>query len=110
MKVRFRAGGTELEVEGKDSKDCFTQLSAALDVFGNHTCGACGSTSVIPVVRENQGNTYYELRCQHCRARLQFGQQKKDGSLYPRRKGKDGQWLEGDGWVKYKPNEAAEVF
>lgn len=110
MKVRFRAGTSEVEVEGKDTKDCFTQLASAIEVFGNGECGSCGSTNITPVVRENQGNTYYELRCQNCRARLAFGQQKKDGALYPRRKGKEGEWLDGNGWVKWKPNESIEAF
>lgn len=106
MKVSYKAGSTVVEVEGKDSKDCFTQIASAMDVFSHAHCGACGSTEISPVVREYEGNHYYELRCGACRACLSFGQKRVDGSLYPRRKDKSGQWLDNNGWVKWQSKPA----
>lgn len=110
MKVVYQVGSTTVEVEGKDAKECFTQLSAALEVFRHTQCGACGSTEVVPQVRERDGNHYYELRCTACRAELGFGQKKADGSLYPRRKDKNGQWLDNNGWTRWQPANNAEPF
>ena len=105
MKVRFRTDKTEIEVEGKDTKDCFTQLAGAVEVFGNTTCGACDSTNTVPVVRENGGNHYYEVRCRDCGASLSFGQRRQDGALFPRLKDKDGNYLNHNGWTKYRKEE-----
>ena len=38
-----------------------------------------------------------------CGAVLGFGQHKKGGTLFPKRKDADGNWLENRGWYKYKP-------
>lgn len=109
MKVQYRVGNAAVEVDGKDVKDVFGQLSGAVEVFGNAACGACGGTSVVPNVREVQGNTYYEMRCTQCGASLAFGQRKADGVLYPKRKDKDGQWLDNNGWIKFRKREAEDV-
>jgi hypothetical protein len=101
MQVQYKIGNAVVEVEGKDVKDVFGQLSGAVEVFGNANCGCCRSTAVVPNVRENQGNTYYEMRCTQCGATLGFGQRKADGALYPRRKDKNGEYLENGGWVKF---------
>jgi hypothetical protein len=111
MKVRYRLANAEIEVDGKDTKDAFTQLSGAVEVFGQSQCGACGGKDVVPVCREVQGNNFFELRCLKCGATLAFGQRKQDGALYPRRKDKDGEYLDNFGWVKFqKRGDAAEPF
>lgn len=108
MKVQYRVGNAVVEVDGKDTKDVFSQLSGAVEVFGNSVCGACGSKEVVPNVRENQGNTYYEMRCTNCGACLAFGQRKADGALYPKRKDhKTGQWYEHNGWLKFSKRAEA---
>lgn len=109
MKVQYRVGNAVVEVDGKDVKDVFSQLSGAVEVFGNAGCGACGGTTVVPNVREVQGNTYYEMRCTQCGASLAFGQRKADGALYPKRKDKDGQWLDNGGWVKFRKRETEDT-
>ena len=107
MKVRMSSadGRFEVEVEGKDTKDCFSQIASTTEVFGQTVCGACDSTRTIPLVREHDGNTFYEMRCQDCGAALAFGQKKQDGSLFPKRKGKDGSYLEGNGWMKWQAHK-----
>lgn len=107
MKVRMKMadGQFEVEVDGKDTKDCFAQIATSAEVFGNSTCGACDSTRTVPSVRERDGNTFYEMKCLDCGATLAFGQKKQDGSLFPKRKGKDGSYLEGNGWMKWKAHQ-----
>lgn len=109
MKVQYKVGNSTVEVDGKDVKDVFVQLSGAVEVFGNSACGACGAATVVPNVREVQGNTYFEMRCTNCGSSLSFGQRKADGALYPKRKDKDGQWLDNHGWVKFRKREAEDV-
>jgi hypothetical protein len=107
MKVRMKSadGRVEIEVEGKDTKDSFSQIALASEVFGQSVCGACDSSRTVPSVRERDGNTFYEMKCQDCGATLAFGQKKQDGSLFPKRKGKDGSYLEGNGWMKWKAHQ-----
>lgn len=107
MKVSYTTADKRLtvEVEGKDNKDVFSQLSLFQEIYEARVCGACDSANVRFSVREVKGNTYYELRCSDCGSTLAFGQKKADGSLFPKRKDKDGNWLPNNGWVKWNPKE-----
>ena len=107
MKVRYKTAKCEVEVEGVDSKDCFTQLATAIEVFGTAQCGACDSPNTCPTVRENGGNHFYEVRCLDCGSAISFGQRRQDGSLFPRRKSKEGDYLPNNGWTKWAPKEEA---
>ncbi len=115
MKVRMNFGSVQIEADGSDTKDCFAQLAGAAEVFGQNRCKNCDSENVVPVVREVDGNTYYEMRCQECGCTLGFGQTKQGGKLFPRRKDKHDNWLANGGWVDFrtlrdKPSPAAEPF
>lgn len=101
MKIRYKTAKCEIEVEGDDTKACFDEVASAIEVFGATTCGACDSTNTVPVLRENQGVQYRDMRCQDCGAALGFGQRKSDGALFPRRT-KEGHPLPGNGWQKYQ--------
>ena len=46
MKITTVVGKTTIEVEGRDAKHCFEQMAAAQEIFGEYTCGACGSDEV----------------------------------------------------------------
>lgn len=107
MKVRYKGDSFDVEVDGKDCKDCFVQVAAAIEVFCNTHCGSCGASNCIPSVREVQGNTYHEMKCRNCGASLAYGQRKSDGALYPKKKDKEGNWLENSGWVKFRRADAA---
>ena len=98
MKISYNAGKISVELEGDTQKDLFAQLSAFQEVFDESACGKCGSTNLRFVTREVDGNSYYEIRCLDCGARLEFGQ---GGGLFPRRKSKEGEWLPDGGWVKW---------
>lgn len=110
MKVRFKTDAVDIEVDGKDTKDVFVQLAHSVEVFMHTTCGMCDSHSTMPVVRENGGNQYHEMRCMSCGATLAFGQRRSDGALFPKRKDKDGNWLGNSGWVKFRRAEPANDF
>ena len=105
MKITYTtaSGKISVELEGDTQKDLFGQLGAFQEIFDQATCGKCSSTSIRFVVRDIDGNSYYELRCEDCGARLEFGQIKKGGGLFPRRKDKEGNWLPDGGWVKWNP-------
>jgi uncharacterized C2H2 Zn-finger protein len=105
MKVSFTVGSYVIEVEGAGARECFASLAESAEVFGK-ACGACGSTNVVPVVRQRDGITFYELRCLDCGAVLAFGQRRDGGALFPRRKDKAGEWLPNNGWVKFARDEA----
>jgi hypothetical protein len=106
MKASMIYGAVTISAEG-DAKDVFTELAAAAEVFGNNVCGSCGSEHTIPVVRDVDGNTYYEMRCMGCGCTLGFGQRKADGALYPRRKDKNGNWMPNRGWADHRKQAAS---
>jgi DNA-directed RNA polymerase subunit RPC12/RpoP len=101
MKVVKKVGDLSFEVEGETQRDVFKEIASFEEVFGANTCGKCSSTNVRFVVRENDGNEYFEVRCTDCGAKLSFGSHKKGGGLFPRRKDADGNWLPDGGWVKW---------
>ena len=103
MKASKTIGNLTVELEGETQKDLFKQLSHFEEVFGEDACGKCASENLRHVVRENDGNEFYELRCSDCGARLAFGAHKKGGGLFPRRKAQDGEWLSDKGWQKWNP-------
>ena len=103
MKISHNIGRTTVELESDTVKDAFAQLSTFQEVFGEDKCGKCGSDNLRFVVRENDGNSYYEIRCQECGAKLSFGANKVGGGLFPRRKDAEGDWLSDRGWQKWNP-------
>ena len=107
MKVSYTTGDQRMtvEIEGKDNKDVFQQLALFQEIYEHRRCGACDSDLVRFQVREVQGNLYFELKCLECGSVLAFGQKRADGSLFPKRKDKDGNWLPNGGWVKWSPRE-----
>ena len=103
MKVTYQSGKYNVEVEG-GIKEIFEQLATFDSVFGNAKNKANGSENIGFRCREVDGNKYYEMYDRDTFHTLKFGQTKKDGSLFPRRKDADGNWLDDGGWVKWDPN------
>jgi len=103
MKVNYqtRNGRLSVELSGDDQKSIFAEIAKFQEVFEESSCGKCGSDNVRFVVRTVDDNEYYELRCADCGARLSFGVNKKGGTLFPKRKDPDGNWLPDHGWVKW---------
>ena len=103
MKVTYKAGKFTVEAEGS-STEVFEQLAAFDSVFGNCVNKANGSENIGFRHREVDGNHYYEMYDKDEFHVLKFGKTKKDGSLFPRRKDADGNWLDNGGWNKFDPN------
>ena len=94
-------GRMSVEFQVDTQVDLFQQLAFFQEVFGEASCGKCGSENLRFVVRNVEDNLFYEIRCQDCGARLELGVMKKGGRLYPRRKDKDGSWLSDKGWQRW---------
>ena len=93
----------QFEVEGSGQKELFKELATIQEIFGEEKCGMCGNSSLKFLVRNVEGNDYYELRCNECTALLSFGQHKKGGTLFPKRKDDNGNYLPHKGWHKWNP-------
>ena len=103
MKVTYKTGKFTIEAEGSTT-EIFEQLASFDSVFGNCVNKANGSENIGFRHREVDGNHYYEMYDKDEFHVLKFGKTKKDGSLFPRRKDADGNWLDNGGWNKYDPN------
>jgi hypothetical protein len=110
MKITFASknGRMSIEVEAKEQTDAFEQIASFQEVFEESKCGACQDDNLRLVVRSVDDNKFYELHCQKCRARLAYGQHKKGGTLFPRRKSDDGKWLDKSGWTKWNAETKKE--
>ena len=87
MKVSYKASDKlTFELESPGQKELFKDLALIQEIFSEEKCGLCGSTNLRFVVRNVEGNDYYEVRCADCGAILTFGQHKKGGTLFPKRK------------------------
>ena len=104
MKVKYRANEKlEFEVEGSGQKELFKELSAIQEIFGEEQCGMCKSPNIKFGVRSVEGNDYFEMKCSKCGATLSFGQHKKGGTLFPKRKdNENNEYLPNNGWYKWQ--------
>ena len=103
MKVTYKTGKFTVEAEGSTT-EVFEQLASFDSVFGNCVNKSNDSENIGFRHREVEGNHYYELYDKDTFHVLKFGKTKKDGSLFPRRKDADGNWLPDGGWAKFDPN------
>jgi len=106
MKVKYKIGDKlEFELDGAGQKEIFKELALIQEIFAEESCGLCGSKDLRFIVRNVDGNDYYELRCNSCGAILAFGQHKKGGTLFPKRKDDDGNYLPNRGWHKWNKDK-----
>lgn len=102
MKLKYKVSDKlEFELEGAGQKEVFKELAIIQEIFGEEKCGSCGKDSLRFVVRNVEDNDYYELRCNDCKSVLAFGQHKKGGTLFPKRKDENGNYLPNNGWHKW---------
>ena len=106
MKARYTTKDSSItfEIDGENPKSLFREIAGIQEVFdGQRECGVCHGTEFRYQVRDVDDNDFYELVClnNQCRARFSFGQHKKGGGLFPKRKDADGNWIENGGWVRY---------
>lgn len=104
MKGTYKASDKiSLELEASGQKEMFKELAIIDEIFGENSCGLCHKNNIKFVVRNVDDNDYYELRCKECGATLSFGQHKKGGTLFPKRKDDEGNYMKSGGWYKYTP-------
>ncbi len=104
MKARYRtkSGNLEIEIEGSTVKELFGAVAELSEVFNEIKCGLCQSDDIRQRVRTVEDDNYYEYHCEKCNARLELGQNKKGGGLYPKRKTADGKFdTKSRGWAKW---------
>jgi hypothetical protein len=108
MKVRYTTADKSLvfEFEHADTKAIFDELSSIQEIFEQEKCGNCDGVN-FKFSKRNVDNKYVyrELVCKMCHHRLSLGQQQKDGSLFPQRKDKQGNYKPKNGWHVWTPNE-----
>ena len=106
MKAHFRTadGRITFEVEGEGQKGLFQQIATLQEVFeAEQACGCCNSKRIRFQHRKSGKFDFFEMTCNECRARFEFGQAQEGGTLFPKRT-KDGKPLPNGGWSKYVPN------
>lgn len=108
MKAHYRTANGRLtfELQAEDTKGLFRQISEVQEVYdAESACGLCGCTSIRYLARKVEDYDFYELACTNidCRATFEFGQKKKGGALFPKRKDDDGRFLPNGGWSRYIP-------
>ena len=118
MKLNYttKNGRISVELEGKTQTEIFEQLAEFQEVFESTECvvGEKRSDDVRFVVRTDKDeNKYYELRCIDKDKDLQyrklaFGQNKKGGTLFPKRKDAEGNYLKNSGWVLFNKETGKE--
>lgn len=104
MKIHYRVNDKlAFEIESEGQKEIFKELATIQEIFSESKCGLCDKDSIKFVVRNVDGNDYYELRCSssECGGILSFGQHKKGGTLFPKRKDDEGNYLSNKGWHKW---------
>jgi len=103
MKASYKLSDKlQFEVEGEGQKEIFKEIASIQEIFGETKCGMCGSGRMKFEEREEEDNEYYELRCMDCGATLAFGQHKKGGTLFPKRKDEKGEYMPNRGWYKWQ--------
>lgn len=104
MKANYRVNEKlEFEVEAGGQKEMFKELATLQEIFGEEDCQLCHKKNIKFVVRTVEDNDYFELRCNDCGAILSFGQHKKGGTLFPKRKDDNNTYLPNKGWHKWVP-------
>ena len=116
MKANYTSknGRLTVELESDSQKGLWAQLAAFQETFEEPACGKCNSGDLKFVVRKTTDGKkkefdYHELRCNKCGAKLAYGViNDETGTLFPKRKGEDGQFRGKYGWVKWNPETEKE--
>lgn len=110
MKATFIINQLTFELDAESAIDLFAQVSQIQEIFEAETkCGCCQSESLRYSYREVESFKFYELTCRECTAQFKFGQKKKDGALFPKRKDEDGNLLPNGGWSVYQREEGHQA-
>ena len=104
MKINYTTKNQRLsvEVEAKTNKEAFKQLAEFQEIFEETNCGSCNSDDLRFIVRNVEGNDFYELKCNSCGSKLAYGQHRVGESLFPKRKLDDSSYdFQNKGWHKW---------
>ena len=102
MKITYKLNDKlSIEVDEEGQKEIFKELASVQEIFGEEECGLCHKKDLRFVVRSVEGNDYFEMRCNDCGAILSYGQHKKGGTLFPKRKDEQNNYLPNKGWHKW---------
>ena len=110
MEAQYKTtnGRLLIKVDAETPKELFKRIAGVQEVFeAEHECGCCHSKDIQFRVRTVEENDFYELKCCDCGARFQYGQNKKGGGLFPKRRDEAGAFLQNNGWAKYQAATAA---
>jgi hypothetical protein len=92
-------GRIKFEFEAANVKDAFMKVGMLQEAFESDTiCGLCQSPHIKLEMRHAQDYVFYELRCNECTARLEFGQAKMGGGLFAKRR----DYPDSKGWYIYQ--------
>jgi hypothetical protein len=96
---KTRNGRLTVTVSIDNQKDLFRALSMVAEVVeAESACGCCQSNRIHHRVRTAKGYDFYELICEECGARFEFGQLKEGEALFPKRRDEAGNPLANRGW------------
>jgi|TARA_B100000497_G_C7352054_1_gene229602 hypothetical protein len=94
-------GNYTVKVEGDTQIDVWDKMSEMAEILSvGAACGKTAATDTIPVTRKKDDYIFREWKCVSSGACLGLGQSKA-GSLFPKRKDKDGEWLDNHGWLTW---------
>ena len=102
-------GNYTVKIEGENQIDAFDRMAEMAELISCGTqCGKTHSTDIIPVVRKKDNFVFREWKCVSSGAALQLGQKKDGSGLFPKRKGRDGEWHDNAGWLDFRDRQALE--
>ena len=115
MEINYKTanGRFSVKLDGTTIKELVEKVAEFQEIFEEDTCGACKGDNVKYGCRTVDENKYYEIVCKDCGCCLSFGQHKKGGSIFPKRKSEDGSYSKTHGWHKWTPKNndgEADVF
>jgi len=108
MKVTFRHGMVELEIDGiEDPEEAWSKLGEWQHVFWCASmCGKCKSTRTYLSRRAwDKGDrhyTFFSAVCYDCTAKLDFWPPRDGRGFEPKLKAEDGGLLRDGGWIVYE--------
>ena len=107
MLMHYKVGAQMVfDIEAPSPKELFKKIATVQEIFDtDKVCGACQSTRVRFKHRTVDDYEFFEISCEDCTARLQFGQLKKGGGLFVKRRDDDGHELPNGGWEVYVPRK-----
>jgi hypothetical protein len=109
MKAHYKTARITFEMEADNPKALWKKIALVQEIFDtDRKCGCCQSENIRFRSRQVDDFEFFELGCIDCHARLQFGQNKKGGGLFAKRRDEDGNYLPDNGWSVYKPKTTSE--